>query len=46
MTLAHDVKEVLFLRELLNDMDIVQNRTIIMVDNQSNIHMAKIPIQH
>jgi hypothetical protein len=47
MALAHGVKEVLFLRQLLHELHRVQPTTAIVYgDNQSSIAMAKNPVHH
>lgn len=46
MSLAHGAKEVIFLRELLNELDVKQDQTVVNVDNQSAIAMANNPIHH
>ncbi|OWY92149.1 RxLR effector protein [Phytophthora megakarya] len=46
MSLAHGVKEIIFLRELLGELDVKQDPTVVNVDNQSAIAMANNPVHH
>ncbi|OWZ15685.1 Integrase, catalytic core protein [Phytophthora megakarya] len=46
MSLAHGVKEMLFLRELLMELGVQQHSTAVNVDNQSAIAMANNPVHH
>jgi transposase InsO family protein len=46
MSLAHGVKELIFLRELLEELGMQQDPTVVNVDNQSAIAMANNPVHH
>jgi len=46
MGLAHGTQEVLFLRELVKEIGLSQNQTVIHVDNQAAQQMAMNPVHH
>jgi hypothetical protein len=46
ISLAHCIREVLFLRQLLGELGYEQSTTQIYEDNQACISMAENPVQH
>jgi hypothetical protein len=46
MALAHGAKEVLFLRQLLQELRCRQGTTTVMADNQSAQALASNPVHH